>query len=83
MVFLHFSLISVSENTSSSGISADSTWTAFCEIIDVFAEIFSIAAQLVTIVQLSRSNYGPIFAAFCIAKPVLNLFLHELLWSKS
>jgi hypothetical protein len=77
-------LISVSENTTNTGISADSAWTAFREITDVFAEMFSIAAQLVLIVQLSRSNYGgSIFAAFCIAKPVLNLFLHELLWSKS
>jgi hypothetical protein len=76
--------LGVSENTSKSGVRSDDAWTAFREIINVLAEGFSTVTQLAFIVQLSRSNYGgPIFGAFCIAKPVLNLFLHELLWSKS
>jgi len=63
----------MSDNTSNSGVSADDAWTAFHEIVDVS----SAATQLGFIFQLSRSNYGgPLFAAFCVAKPVFNLFLH-------
>ncbi|KAK0490254.1 P-loop containing nucleoside triphosphate hydrolase protein [Armillaria novae-zelandiae] len=58
-------------------VSAISMWRSFSGIVRFSSEVVGVAGQLALLVESSRSSGSPLFAAMCIAKPLILSLLWE------
>ncbi|KAK0448163.1 P-loop containing nucleoside triphosphate hydrolase protein [Armillaria borealis] len=58
-------------------VSARSVWRSISGIVDFASEVAGAAGKLAVIVESSRSSGSPLFAAMCIARPLIISFSSE------
>ncbi|PBL01655.1 hypothetical protein ARMGADRAFT_1005175 [Armillaria gallica] len=58
-------------------VSARSVWRSISGIVSFASEVAGAAGKLAVIVESSRSSGSPLFAAMCIAKPLIISFSSE------
>ncbi|KAJ3780953.1 P-loop containing nucleoside triphosphate hydrolase protein [Lentinula aff. detonsa] len=79
---LRMDLPTLQDNRSDDHLSARIPWDTFTVLLELSAKLFAVASQLGFMFQTVRSgNHGIIFAALCVAKPLIENFARQHMWS--